>query len=85
MRIALDPGGYAVRAAGAGDLVNAVNPGPVDTDYMTGEDYDAVAACFPAGRWGVPDDPARLIAWLATDEAGWITGQVIDSEGGFRR
>jgi NAD(P)-dependent dehydrogenase (short-subunit alcohol dehydrogenase family) len=35
---------------------------------------------------GTPDDPARLIAWLATDEAGWwITGQVINSEGGFRR
>ncbi|CAM5605593.1 3-ketoacyl-ACP reductase [Streptomyces griseomycini] len=65
--------------------VNTVNPGPVDTDYMTGEDYEAVAARFPAGRWGMPDDPARLIAWLATDEADWITGQVIDSEGGFRR
>ncbi|MFJ6571701.1 SDR family oxidoreductase [Streptomyces sp. NPDC091292] len=65
--------------------VNTVNPGPVDTDYMTGDDYDTIAACFPAGRWGMPDDPARLIAWLATDEAEWVTGQVIDSEGGFRR
>ncbi|MFH8610865.1 SDR family oxidoreductase [Streptomyces sp. NPDC018029] len=64
--------------------VNSVNPGPVDTGYLTGEAYDAVAACFPAGRWGMPDDPARLIAWLATDEAEWITGQVIDSEGGCR-
>ncbi|MEU2386546.1 SDR family oxidoreductase [Streptomyces sp. NPDC012461] len=65
--------------------VNTVNPGPVDTDYLTGEDYDAVAARFPSGRWGMPDDPARLLAWLATDEAEWVTGQVIDSEGGFRR
>ena len=65
--------------------VNTVNPGPVDTDYLTGEAYEAVAAMFPAGHWGMPDDPARLIAWLATDEAAWITGQVIDSEGGFRR
>ncbi|MPY64827.1 SDR family oxidoreductase, partial [Streptomyces spongiae] len=65
--------------------VNTVNPGPVDTDYMTGDDYAAVAAMFPAGRWGMPDDPARLISWLATDEAGWVTGQVVDSEGGFRR
>ncbi|GAA1427628.1 SDR family oxidoreductase [Streptomyces thermospinosisporus] len=65
--------------------VNTVNPGPVDTGYMTGEDYEAIAAMFPAGRWGMPDDPARLIAWLATDEADWITGQVISSEGGFRR
>ncbi|AMW09135.1 3-ketoacyl-ACP reductase [Streptomyces qaidamensis] len=68
-----------------GITVNTVNPGPVDTDYLTGEYYDAVAARFPSGRWGMPDDPARLIAWLATDEAGWITGEVISSEGGFRR
>lgn len=65
--------------------VNTVNPGPVDTDYMTGDAYAAVAAMFPAGRWGMPDDPARLIAWLSTDEAEWVTGQVIDSESGFRR
>jgi len=65
--------------------VNTVNPGPVDTDYLTGEAYRAVASMFPGGRWGMPDDPARLIAWLATDEAEWITGQVINSEGGFRR
>ena len=65
--------------------VNTVNPGPVDTDYLTGEAYEAVAARFPAGHWGMPDDPARLIAWLATDEAAWITGHVIGSEVGFRR
>uniref|UniRef100_A0AAU1I5D9 SDR family oxidoreductase n=1 Tax=Streptomyces sp. NBC_00180 TaxID=2903632 RepID=A0AAU1I5D9_9ACTN len=68
-----------------GITVNTVNPGPVDTDYLTGEAYEAVAARFPTGRWGMPDDPARLIAWLATDEAGWITGEVINSEGGFGR
>ncbi|MGX5208283.1 SDR family oxidoreductase [Streptomyces violaceus] len=68
-----------------GITVNTVNPGPVDTDYLTGEAYQAVADRFPAGRWGMPDDPARLIAWLATDEASWITGEVINSEGGFRR
>lgn len=65
--------------------LNTVNPGPVDTDYATGDGYAAVEKRFPAGRWGMPDDPARLIAWLATDEAEWVTGQVIDSEGGFRR
>ncbi|MER6998993.1 SDR family oxidoreductase [Streptomyces sp. NPDC000410] len=75
-------------ATALGDLgvtVNTVNPGPVDTDYLSGAAYDAIAARFPAGRWGMPDDPARLIAWPATDEAQWVTGQVIDSEGGFRR
>ncbi|MGW4783650.1 SDR family oxidoreductase [Streptomyces sp. NPDC004230] len=75
----------ATALAKRGVTVNTVNPGPVDTDYLTGDAYEAVAARFPAGHWGMPDDPARLIAWLATDEAAWITGQVIDSEGGFRR
>ena len=65
--------------------LNAVNPGPVDTGYASPEAHEAVRRHFPQQRWGVPDDPARLIAWLATDEAAWITGQVINSEGGFRR
>jgi 3-oxoacyl-[acyl-carrier protein] reductase len=65
--------------------LNAVNPGPVDTGYATPEAHEAVRRHFPLGRWGVPDDPARLIAWLVTGEASWITGQVINSEGGFRR
>jgi 3-oxoacyl-[acyl-carrier protein] reductase len=71
--------------ADQGVTVNAVNPGPVDTGYAPPDVHAAVAARFPAGRWGEPDDPARLIAWLATDEARWITGQVINTEGGFRR
>jgi 3-oxoacyl-[acyl-carrier protein] reductase len=65
--------------------LNAVNPGPVDTGYAPPEAHEAVRRHFPQQRWGVPDDPARLIAWLVTDEAAWITGQVINSEGGFRR
>jgi 3-oxoacyl-[acyl-carrier protein] reductase len=65
--------------------VNAVNPGPVDTGYATGAAHEAVRRRFPGQRWGTPDDPARLIAWLTTDEAAWITGQTISTEGGFRR
>ena len=42
-------------------------------------------ALFPSGRWGTPDDVANLVAWLVADEAAWITGQVLVSEGGFRR
>ncbi|GAO10606.1 putative oxidoreductase [Streptomyces lydicamycinicus] len=75
----------ATTFAGLGVTVNTVNPGPVDTGYAVGELRERVAGCFPGGQWGTPDDPARLIAWLATDEASWITGQVINSEGGFRR
>ena len=65
--------------------LNTVNPGPVDTGYAPPEARDAVRRHFPQQRWGAPDDPARLIAWLVTDEAAWITGQVINTEGGFRR
>lgn len=65
--------------------VNCVNPGPVDTGYATADQREAVRRRFPQQRWGVPDDPARLIAWLCTDDAAWITGQVINTEGGFRR
>jgi 3-oxoacyl-[acyl-carrier protein] reductase len=75
----------ADQLADQGITLNAVNPGPVDTGYAPPEAYEAVRRHFPQQRWGVPDDPARLIAWLATDEAAWITGQVINSEGGFRR
>lgn len=65
--------------------VNAVNPGPVDTGYLHGTEHATVAGLFPGGEWAVPDTPARLISWLVTDEAGWITGEVINSEGGFAR
>jgi len=65
--------------------LNTINPGPVDTGYATPEGHEMVRRGFPQGRWGTPDDPARLIAWLATDDAAWITGQVINTEGGFRR
>jgi 3-oxoacyl-[acyl-carrier protein] reductase len=63
--------------------VNTVNPGPTDTGWGLADQDPAQK--MPLGRWGEPDDAARLIAWLCTDEAGWITGQTIDSEGGFRR
>ncbi|SFK16411.1 SDR family oxidoreductase [Streptomyces pini] len=75
----------ATALARRGVTVNTVNPGPVDTGYATGGTHASVAALFPGGRWGRPDDPARLVAWLATDEAAWITGQVITSDGGFGR
>lgn len=65
--------------------LNTINPGPVDTGYATPEVHDIVRRRFPQHRWATPDDPARLIAWLATDDASWITGQVINTEGGFRR
>jgi 3-oxoacyl-[acyl-carrier protein] reductase len=69
--------------ADRGITVNCVNPGPTETGWGLA-DIDP-APRMPAGRWGEPDDAARLIAWLCSDDARWLTGQVIDSEGGFRR
>jgi 3-oxoacyl-[acyl-carrier protein] reductase len=68
-----------------GITVNAVDPGPTDTGWMTGELKEELAAKFPAGKVGEPEDAARLVAFLAGDEARWITGQIIHSEGGFLR
>ncbi|WP_228818232.1 SDR family oxidoreductase [Nocardia transvalensis] len=75
-----------------GIVLNTVNPGPVDTGFLSADTTDRdlavieeVRAAFPRGRVGQPDDPARLIAWLVSDDARWVVGQVIDSEGGFRR
>jgi 3-oxoacyl-[acyl-carrier protein] reductase len=38
---------------------------------------------MPAGRWGRPEDAARLVAWLLGDDADWVTGQTIASDGGW--
>jgi 3-oxoacyl-[acyl-carrier protein] reductase len=69
--------------ADRGITVNCVNPGPTETGWGLGE-IDPRPR-MPFGRWGEPDDAARLVAWLCGDDGRWITGQVLDSEGGFRR
>jgi len=66
-----------------GITVNCVDPGPNDTGYADPQVLQAVAGRIPGGRWGRPTDTARLVAWLVSDEADWITGQVIASDGGW--
>lgn len=75
----------APAVGGRGITVNAVNPGPTDTGWMSEELKTELLPKFPMGRIGVPDDAARLVAFLCSDAAEWITGQVIHSEGGFWR
>src|SRR6266566_1196887 len=70
--------------AARGITVNAVDPGPTDTGWMTEEVKREMLPHFPQGRIGQPEDVARLIAFLASDAAAWITGQIIHSSGGFR-
>jgi hypothetical protein len=70
---------------GRGTTVNTVNPGPTDSGWASPKLRERVRGQLPLGRWGEPGDAARLIAWLCTDDAAWVTGQVINSEGGLRR
>jgi 3-oxoacyl-[acyl-carrier protein] reductase len=44
---------------------------------------ERLVAATPMGRMGEPQDAARLIAWLCSPEAGWVTGQLIFSDGGY--
>jgi NAD(P)-dependent dehydrogenase (short-subunit alcohol dehydrogenase family) len=66
--------------------VNAVAPGPTDTpmlrDAMSPEQLDAFAATFPMGRLGRPEELARAILFLASDEASFVTGAILAVDGG---
>ncbi|TAH07296.1 MAG: SDR family oxidoreductase [Runella slithyformis] len=73
------------RIATKGITINAVNPGPTDTGWMDENLTTLILEKSPMGRIGTPKDASRLIAFLASDEAEWITGQIIHSEGGFTR
>ena len=81
---ALHPLGMSLSAylAPRGITVNVVNPGATDTGYASPELAARILALEPRGRWGMPEDAARVVAWLCTDDAGWITGQVVNSTGG---
>jgi 3-oxoacyl-[acyl-carrier protein] reductase len=63
--------------------VNGFNPGPTDSGWINEEMKQQFLPMFPMGRIGLPEDAARGISLLASDESQWITGQVIKSEGGF--
>ena len=65
-----------------GITVNAVDPGITDTGWITDELRELLLPRMPLGRFGRPEDAARLILFLASAQAGWITGQVIRSRGG---
>jgi 3-oxoacyl-[acyl-carrier protein] reductase len=63
--------------------VNCLDPGPTDTGYADRDRQSAVATSAPRGRWGTPEEAARLVSWLVSLDADWMTGQVIASDGGW--
>jgi 3-oxoacyl-[acyl-carrier protein] reductase len=75
----------AAEVAHLGITVNAVGPGPNDTGWIDDDLRAELLPRFPMGRIGRPEDAAALVAWLCSEAAGWVTGQVIHSEGGFLR
>jgi 3-oxoacyl-[acyl-carrier protein] reductase len=75
----------SAEVASKGITVNAINPGPTDTGWIDDITKKYLLSKFPMGRIGTPHDASRLIGFIASDDADWITGQIIHSEGGFQR
>ena len=63
--------------------VNAVAPGFIKTDMVEGLDEAALKKTIPANRFGQPEEVAELVAFLASPQAGYITGNVISINGGL--
>jgi 3-oxoacyl-[acyl-carrier protein] reductase len=70
--------------------VNAVNPGPVETEGfkasgVEGSDFvNQMLQNTPLGRLGQPEDVASVVAFLASDDARWVTGSLLQAAGGMR-
>ena len=68
--------------------VNSVNPGPVETEGTRSsgiiDEFQAITASIPLGRIGQPQDIASAVAFLASPESGWITGETLYVSGGLR-
>jgi len=67
-----------------GITVNIVAPGPIQTGYIAPEQEANIAKGTPLGRVGEPADVADVILFLASEQAHWITGQLLYAGGGWR-
>lgn len=66
-----------------GVTANVVNPGPVDTGWMTDELKATLTGHTPLGRLGTPDDTADLVEFLCSPRGRWVNGQLLKSDGGI--
>ena len=74
----------AVEMGKYGITVNIVAPGPVQTGWLRPEQERQIAATTPLGRVGRPEDMADVIVFLASEQAHWLTGQLLHAGGGWR-
>ena len=76
---------FSQEIARKGITINAVDPGLTDTGWLDEKQKEMFKDRFPMGRLGEPNDVAKIISFLISEKAEWITGQIIHSEGGFIR
>lgn len=72
----------AVELAADGVRVNCVAPGSIEGEMIPRERWPAIAARVPLGRLGRPEEIARACWWLCSDDAAYVTGHVLDVNGG---
>jgi len=73
----------ALEVAARNITVNAVAPGFIATDMTSSLPVDELTKLIPVGRFGQPEEVAALVAFLVSDEAAYITGQVVNINGGL--
>jgi 3-oxoacyl-[acyl-carrier protein] reductase len=66
-----------------GITANVVNPGPVDTGWMTETLRESLREQTPLGRLGRPTDTADIVSFLCSAQGGWVNGQLLHSDGGL--
>jgi 3-oxoacyl-[acyl-carrier protein] reductase len=74
----------AIELGQYGITVNVVAPGPIQTGYLTPEAVAQIEAETPLRRVGQPEDVAEVILFLASQQARWLTGQLLYVGGGWR-
>ena len=62
---------------------NVINPGPIDTGWMSVELLEQIVRSSPRGRGGRPTDTAALVSFLCSNDGDWINGQLLHSDGGL--
>lgn len=66
-----------------GVTANVVNPGPIDTGWMSAQTREQMVRLTPLGRLGTPHDTANLVSFLCSPQGQWINGQLLMSNGGL--